>query len=195
MIGNIGFSNNRFHKETKEGQKLTNLLLAIENLEHERHQHPKSCRDEVTDSSQENRTNIKAYWFTIYYQDILPLKHVSSQVQSKSFLTRPSMEPSIHVRMHESLGNFLKPPAFSSIKQMLIEQPERKSQSASRYYCRCSEWKPSYVYDIISTLKHIHQQEVENTLRLPMKKSNMCNMMCESLIFFSILFIIFQSIK
>ena len=42
VIENINFSNNSFHEETKEHQKLANLILVIENHHNERRQHPKS---------------------------------------------------------------------------------------------------------------------------------------------------------
>ena len=184
MIENITFIDKRFHGQTKEGQKLASLLLVIKNDHNERLQHSESCKseqDDVVDSSQETPVEI-ADWVSIYYQDVLPLKYVSPQeVQSKPFLTRPSVQPTVSMRMCESLGSLLKNAISFSAPQMLIKQPEQKYQSASRYYSQYVEWKSVYVYDITSSPKHVYQQEVKNTPLLPSKESNTCNRAFESL--------------
>ena len=176
-IENTDYINKRFHEETEESQKLTNSLLVIENHHNERRQHPESCKskqNEVIESRQETQVEM-ADWVSIHYQDILPLKHVSPQeVQSQYSLTRPSVQPTVSRRMCESLDPLLKNTISFSAQQLLIRQLEQKYQNPSKYYSQYVEWKSVHVYDIISSLKHIHQQEVKNTLLLPSKESNTC---------------------
>ena len=184
MIKNITFISNRCHEETKKGQKLTNSFLLIENHQPERRQHPESCKseqDEVIESRQETQVEM-ADWVSIYYQDVLPLKHVSPQEVLRQYsLTRPSVQPTVSMRMCEPLDPLLKNATPFSAQQMLIKQPEHIYQNPSRYYSQYVECKSIYVYDITSSPKHVYQQEVKNTPLLPSKESNTCNRAFESL--------------